>query len=150
MKLKPPVGDSKWLLMSESLRFNWFILTADSFRNKPFDCVNEWITESVLQPIRSKSWFIQWLNTVYCSDTQNSAVIFVWNYFRWQNWAKTSNIMSKICHSLLYWTCIQLLLYVLSCLYLQKNGTLCVILIVNNIKLYKYKKDTEAFLPSTI
>ncbi len=25
---------------------NWFIQTSDSFRNKAFDCVNEWITES--------------------------------------------------------------------------------------------------------
>ncbi len=29
---------SIWLLMSESLRFNWFIQTTDSFRNKAFDC----------------------------------------------------------------------------------------------------------------
>ncbi len=35
------------------------IQTADSFRNKAFDCVNEWITESFIQPIHSKNGFLQ-------------------------------------------------------------------------------------------
>ncbi len=52
VKLKPPVGDRKWLLMSESLRLNQLIQTADSFQNKAFDCVNEWITKSIIQLIR--------------------------------------------------------------------------------------------------
>ncbi len=49
------------VLMSESLNhlFNRFIQTTDSFRNKTFDCVNEWITESFIQPIHSNDWFIQ-------------------------------------------------------------------------------------------
>ncbi len=51
VKLKLQVGDSKWLLKNESLRLNQFIQTADSFRNKAFDCVNEWITKSIIQPI---------------------------------------------------------------------------------------------------
>ncbi len=52
---------SIWLLMSEALNhlFNRFHQTADSFRNKAFDCVNEWITESFIQPIPSNGWFIQ-------------------------------------------------------------------------------------------
>ncbi len=49
VKLK--VGDSKWLSKNESLRLNQFIQTADSFRNKAFDCVNEWIAKSIIQPI---------------------------------------------------------------------------------------------------
>ncbi len=38
------------VLMSESLNhlFNRFNQTSDSFRNKAFDCVNEWITESFI------------------------------------------------------------------------------------------------------
>ncbi len=44
VKLKPPAGGSKSLLISESLRLNRIIQTVDSFRNKS------------------------------CSETQNSAV----------------------------------------------------------------------------
>ncbi len=66
VNLKPPVGESKWLLISESLRFNRFIQTTDSFKNKAFDCVNEWITESFIQSIRSNDWFIQEQNIWLC------------------------------------------------------------------------------------
>ncbi len=41
MKLKPPVGGGKSLLISESLRLNRIISTIDSFRNESLSCCSE-------------------------------------------------------------------------------------------------------------
>lgn len=49
----------------------YFIQTADSFRNEI-----EWVIESFMQPIRSKSRsFSKETSTVCCLETHNSAVV---------------------------------------------------------------------------
>ncbi len=45
MKLKPPVGGGKSLILSLNHSFDWFVWTADSFRNEASDSLYEWVIE---------------------------------------------------------------------------------------------------------
>ncbi len=141
MKLKPPVGGRMWLLMSESLRFNWFIQMADSFRNKAFDNDNVWITELFLSTNLFKKLIhsisiVQRRKTVLCSLF---GTIFVGKIEQKQA------ILCLKCKSLIaLLNLYKILLNVLSCWYLQKNGTLCVIwinlIILNYINIKSMQK----------
>ncbi len=62
-------------------------------------------------------------NTVHCSETQNSAVIFVWNYF-FGKFEQKQTILSLKCKSLI------------ALLNLYKIIIKCVIMVISAEKLY--------------
>ncbi len=147
MTLKQPVGGSMGLLMSESLRFNWFIQTADSFGNKAFDCVNEWITESFLSTdsfkklIHSISKHRPLLrNAKQCYDL--CLKLFYVGKIEQRHAILCLKCKSLIALLNLYKMIIKCVIILISA---EKRFSLCNIDYVNYIKLYKYKKHTEAF-----
>ncbi len=77
MKLKPPVGGGKSLILSRNHLFNWFVRTADSFLNEASDCLCRWVIMN--------HWLTRFTNTTVFAfrDEQWLSFYFIWNYFRW-------------------------------------------------------------------
>ncbi len=77
MKLKPPAGGGKSLIFFTESFINWFVRTADSFRNDASDCLYEWVIMNhwLSRFVQRRTFIHEWNTAVFALEMRSATAV---------------------------------------------------------------------------